>query len=112
MLPVIAEMWPAGDEYQHAVESFGLELAKLPGSFSECCEAIVLRRISFVVPVALWFQVAQDARAHVRNANQIMEKRSASDLFFERNEQSCLDRIASVPLGHVNVVAGDWNDAR
>src|SRR5262245_58860615 len=112
MLPVVAEMSPAGDEYQHAVESFGLELPKLSGSFSECGEAIVLRRILCVVPVALRFQVAQNARAHMRHANQITEKRSASDLFFERNEQSCLDRITSVTLGHVNVVAGDWNDAR
>src|SRR5262245_51479975 len=111
MLPVVAEMWPAGDQYQHAVEPFGLELPKLLGSFSECGEAIVLRRILCVVPVALRFQVAQNTRAQVRNANQVTEKRSASDLFFEGNKQSRIDRIASIPLGHVNVVASDWNNA-
>src|SRR4030095_4652562 len=113
MLTVVPQMWPAGNEYPHTFESFSFELAKLPGSFLECSKAIVLRRILCVVAIALRLQVTQNARTHVRHANQIAEERSAGDLFFKGNEQSGIQGVASIPLRHVNVIAArDWNQAR
>src|SRR5947199_2743880 len=66
MLPVVTEMRPTGNEDQNPIESARLQVAQLFCSFIKGGQAIVLRKVFGVVPIAVGTHVSQNAQSRLR----------------------------------------------
>src|SRR6266568_3683706 len=66
MLTVVAEMRPTGDENQNVIESARLQIAQLFCPLIKGAQAIVLRKVFGVVPIAVRAHVPQNAEPRLR----------------------------------------------
>src|SRR5436305_13940593 len=105
MLMVITHVRPAGDEDEDVVNAFCFQLAKLSRAFIECRQAAILRRVFLIIAVAFGLDVAKATDADLRSSYKLTDAYVARYLFSERNEETCLHRVAPVTLRHVNIVS-------
>src|SRR5215472_8577530 len=105
MLPVIAQMRPAGNEYEHVIKAARSQITQLFGALVKADQAVILREVLCIIAIAVGTEIMQDADAGLRSTEQTGDGRSARNLFLQGDELARIHYVTAIAFRHLHIIS-------